>query len=961
MQRNSYVAVALADPSPGPNLPLGRLAALWFDRNGTTERFDCLVQLSEPAAGLFDLFEHEASAKEPTAISMDEAAERLVRFANQSPIAGFFGGRPGQLLRRQLTSAGAGPLDLGELAALLLPALPGPDLTSVREALSMEPDTFARSAEIGCRDVLLALEDRGRTLSPETLRQVNRLTSGLEWPARRFFLDLERHSALSRRLDSGSIETSGSPRRDSRLELRGLIAEPLPHEPPARSSFETDVLAVEDALEALTPSSRFASRFPGFEPRPQQVVMARAVAHALNGSEHLLVEAGTGTGKSLAYLLPAIDFALRHDARVVISTHTINLQDQLYQKDIPDLRLAGGTDFTTSVLKGRDNYVCLSRMLELLRRPTEELLGEERLFLVKLLLWLPWTRRGDRSELNIAARDEPIWQRVAASAAWCTPGRCPFHRDGLCFLARARAAAESSHLVIVNHSLLLTDLQAMPRILPPYRQAIVDEAHHLEAAATNQLSRRATRQELLGALDRIAPRASVLGSILHEAQRLLSLRVSTRAAGSTAPSVIFDALQESAAEVRGALEALFQALGDFLRTRDLEADEEGAVARISDRARLQPAWSDLELLWDARGDALPRLVQHLSRLVDLLDLPREAVAELQSLRDELEAQRESWNAWYGFLNELALAPRPNVVYWLSLTASDDLALSAAPLEVGPLLREKLLGGCDSVIFTSATMTTDGRFDHIRSQLGAEEAAELSVGSPFDFQQAALLYLPDDIAEPNQAGYQAALDRILLDLGTRLNGRTLALFTSHAQLRITHAAVRERCRAAGITLLAQGLDGASRHQLLDRFRRDERCVLLGTGSFWEGIDVAGEALSCLLIAKLPFAVPSDPIFQARSELFDDPFERFALPHAILRLKQGVGRLIRTRDDRGAVVICDRRIDSRSYGRAFLRSLPPCTLERGPVAQVGLSVVRFLSARREIASRSDAEPSSERARC
>jgi DNA polymerase-3 subunit epsilon/ATP-dependent DNA helicase DinG len=268
-------------------------------------------------------------------------------------------------------------------------------------------------------------------------------------------------------------------------------------------------------------------------------------------------------------------------------------------------------------------------------------------------------------------------------------------------------------------------------------------------------------------------------------------------------------------------------------------------------------------------------------------------------------------------------------------------LNAAPLEVASLLRERLFAPREATILVSATLAIGGSFDYVQRRLGLEDARAEALGSPFDYAHAALLYVPNDLPDPTQAGYQAAIERTILDLVTRLNGRSLVLFTSRAQLKATYQALREPLLAKRITLLAQGIDESSRTRLLEAFRRGSRVVLFGTNAFWEGIDVVGDALSCVIVTRLPFAVPTDPIYAARAEQFDDPFGQYAVPQAVLRLKQGFGRLIRSRADRGAVVILDRRLVTRFYGQVFVRSLPPCSVKQGPAARAGLESAQWLT--------------------
>jgi DNA polymerase-3 subunit epsilon/ATP-dependent DNA helicase DinG len=359
--------------------------------------------------------------------------------------------------------------------------------------------------------------------------------------------------------------------------------------------------------------------------------------------------------------------------------------------------------------------------------------------------------------------------------------------------------------------------------------------------------------------------------------------------------------------------------------------------------RAGSAWQELEQIW---ADAVEQL-EHVERaVVDVVaDLEGLAGASdaARDLGSELNGQLEYWRDVRRRLQACVHQPGAGTVYWIASGSGHVRSawLNAAPIDASGLLRDRLFSKPDSSVLVSATLAIGGSFGYVKRRLGLEDAAAHALGSPFDYASAALLYVPNDLPDPTQPGYQAVLERTILDVVTRLRGRTLVLFTSRAHLKLTHQALREPLAAAGITLLAQGVEESSRTRLLDSFRRGSHVVLFGTNAFWEGIDVVGEALSCVMLTRLPFAVPTDPIYAARAEQFDNPFAEFAVPQAVLRLKQGFGRLIRSRTDRGAVIVLDRRIVTRSYGQVFLRSLPPCSIRQGPSARAGIEAARWLA--------------------
>jgi DNA polymerase-3 subunit epsilon/ATP-dependent DNA helicase DinG len=839
----------------------------------------------------------------------------------------------GELAR---TGVSAAVLDLGDLASVLVPSLASYVLPAVCRVLDVEapderdPVAVARASA----SVFARLSARIAACDLDTLMHVNRLAAPLDWPAKRLFAQAERWKMRS--LLSGQTGAAGPSLFGPSLGIGTVARQREPLTPNAR----LQKVDVAEVAAMLTGEGQVGRSLFGFEERPEQIAMARRLARAFNGESPLLVEAGTGTGKSLAYLLPAVLFALANNRRVVVSTNTINLQDQLFRKDLPEVLRSTGLSAKAVVLKGRTNYLCLRRWYAMLR--SEDLADHERSMLIKTLLWVPRTETGDRAELTLNGREEEAWGRVCALAETCTPLNCQFHRAGVCFLARARRAAEEAHLVIVNHALLLADCVSRSRVLPEFEHLIIDEAHHLEREATGQMGWRASQRELsarLGVLlDPAAPHAA---GITAEVIRLL--RSERGRAGREAENGL-DALersvQTSVQRAKEQLDVLFSGLTAVAKAHGQAADGQ-VVARLSGAVRTQPAWSEVELAWDELSSRLQGLCTLLGELERLID---QSVGDAEAWEDvapELVGQHSYWEELRARLGEVLADSSPQLIAWLTAARNEDLWLSCAPLHVGPLLREALFDEKETLVLTSATLSTDGHFRYVKERLGLEDADELQLGSPFLYERAALVLLPSDVPEPNQPGYQEAVAEAILRVATATQGRCLVLFTSYAQLRSSYQSLRGPLTERGITLLAQGAEGTSRAVLLEAFKRGERSVLFGTSSFWEGVDVVGDALSCVIMPRLPFSVPSDPVFEARSELFEDPFRQYAVPQAILRFKQGFGRLIRSRTDRGAVVMLDRRLVSKFYGRAFLRSLPGCTFSRVPVVQTGQAVASWLA--------------------
>ncbi|HMK07656.1 MAG TPA: helicase C-terminal domain-containing protein, partial [Anaerolineales bacterium] len=618
--------------------------------------------------------------------------------------------------------------------------------------------------------------------------------------------------------------------------------------------------------------------------------------------------------------------------------NTINLQDQLIRKDIPLLQKLLGAEVRAAVLKGRSNYLCPVRF-EALRRLRPRT-AEEMRVLAKVLVWLARGGSGERVDLSLGGPGEMMaWSRISAESEECSLDACLERAGGACAFYAARTQAEAAHVLVVNHALLMADIQSGNRVLPDYRHLVIDEGHHLEAAITSGMSVRVNEGDLGRVLrDLVGSPNALLGEASALARRAVAPSEARRLAKT------MQSMEAAARESLQAWTAVFVHLAEFLAGLH---SEEGTAAytlpvRIMPALRSLPAWSTVEVAWDETRPLLTALSDGLADLADTLagwgDGGSATGGDVASaLRSSLRALREMTEMFERFV----FHPDAGTIYWAELGPDRRrVSVHAAPLAIGPLVEQHLWNEKDSIVLTSATLTTAGEFDYLKTRLHAQSADELALGSPFDYETSTLLYLVNDIPEPGERlAYQQAVERGVSALARATQGRMLVLFTSNDQLRRTARAVSDPLAQAGITLYEQG-EGISRHALLESFRADEQAVLLGTRSFWEGVDVPGEALSVVVMVRLPFDVPTDPIISARAETYDDPFEQYSLPEAILRFRQGFGRLIRTKSDRGAVVILDRRILSKRYGPLFLKSLPTCTQRQGPLREAPRDVARWL---------------------
>jgi Rad3-related DNA helicase/DNA polymerase III epsilon subunit-like protein len=794
-------------------------------------------------------------------------------------------------------------LDTLDLARILLPGAASHSLPLLAVELGFSQPRPHRALDDAdaTRQLLLRLREEAAAFDDSLKESMLALVAPYEWSIARFFAD----SLTAPNPDPVPASAARVHKGHS-----GKTSSPPPDDP--------DVVAA-----LLGPEGPLAGVLPGYEHREPQLQMLLAVAQIQSRGGSLVVEAGTGTGKSLAYLVPSIARAIRHDERVVVSTNTHTLQEQLMTKDLPGLREWLPWDFTACLLKGRSNYVSLRRWRRYLAEVCHD--SEELRFKLKVLVWLHSTESGDRSELRLHGKEEVMWTRIASDPLDCVGIHCT-KED--CYVHRARAEAEAADLVVVNHALLLADAEVGGGLLPQFDHLVIDEAHHLEEAATRGLRQEVDRPGLLALLERLASGdTGLLAELRHEPH----LGASSEAFNAAVP------LSLSAAQhVRD----LFESAVGWVGARLNEGERRDDSLRLTPLLRAEPGWQAVFVAGENAATSLAALDGVLRRAVggarDWLGgtEPDQGVRELEIIRGRLHSAAE-------LLGEALLLPDPNRVYWFTLFArTDNLVLRAAPINVGTLLRDRVYQERRSTVFTSATLAVGGTFDYFRSRVGlGTDVEELILPSPFDFLHQALVCLPTDLAAPEAEDFDRHVEEVVAAVARRVGGRTLVLFTSHRQLRDVHTALKHRTDLDEVLILGQGIDGQRRH-LLKSFEEAERPLLLGTASFWEGIDVPGERLSCVIMVRLPFPVPSEPVYAARAEQVRDAFAQLALPQAALRLKQGFGRLIRRSTDRGAVVILDNRILGRDYGKAFLDVLPPASRFVGPADEIAERVGEWL---------------------
>ncbi len=889
------------------------IGAVKFDLNGVIDTYHSMAKPSRPVPYRIQILTGITDRDLQNAPKLPVALNELVAFLGNSTIIGQNIGFDLAFLAENDVTPRGQVYDVFELATIVMPAMPDYRLTTLAAELGVSSVQYHRALHdaTAAKDVFLALLDKLRSFAPSILAELDHVGLGVDWPVGRLF------RAVSEEKLGNVFSITGEPA----LKIYELSKE---KEERLRSKPKREMLDVKRLVAMLGEDGEVAKAMTGFEHRKEQQEMMKAVAEAMNKSGRLVVEAGTGTGKSIAYLLPAIFFASSNCLPVVVSTNTISLQEQLVGKDIPDLEKAlGELKFRYVQLKGRGNYLCMRRWN--LHRRVRSLTREEASFMARVLIWLAQTESGDRSELSLRREEQSLWGRLSAQSESCLGPQCPYQRRGHCYLYRARRRAENAHLVVVNHALLLSDIVSDSNILPTYRHLIIDEAHNLEEEATEQWGVEVEERDLRSYFDRLGQRdggGRYNGMLFELAEHFR---------GSAVPLTRQHEIGEMAGEAYQTVERgrdhlldLFGALWKFLEVHARDSGGYERRLRITAAERQAPEWQDVVLAGENMDMALQDIGGSLERLLAAVE-PLDSMLDHDDLAVEISSAIYRGEELRQGMGWVSCAEEKGRIYWLS-AIEEHVTMHAVPLEVATALEKDLYENKECVVLTGATLSIEGGFGYIKSRLGFGDAREVMLGSPFDFEGAALVYIPDDIPEPSARGYQKAVAQALIDICRAAGGRTLALFTSHSALRSSYESIRGELNGEDILVLAQGVDGSPR-QLIRSLKEDSHTVLLGTSSFWEGVDIAGDSLSVLVIARLPFSVPTDPVFVSRSELFTDPFNEYAVPQAALKFKQGFGRLIRSKSDRGVVVILDSRVKTKKYGGVFLSSLPQCTVKAG----------------------------------
>jgi ATP-dependent DNA helicase DinG len=711
----------------------------------------------------------------------------------------------------------------------------------------------------------------------------------------------------------------------------------------AFEKIELQPLKEEEIIACLSPGEKISQKLYQYEHRPQQVEMMKAVIDAFNQDEIGIIEAGTGTGKTLAYLLPTIYWSTINKQRVAISTNTINLQEQLLYKDIPFLRQVLPQKFKAVLVKGRGNYACL-RKINALQKDFNLFSDEDDSQLLQdIIKWSSKTGDGSISDLSFIPPGD-TWEQVKSETDLCLRSKCPYFKQ--CFVNRARREISQADVLIVNHHLLFSDLALRRQlgpdselsILPAYQRLILDEAHNLEDVVTSHFGSHITRIGLSRMLSRLYHlKKGEKGLLPIIKLKLFQLRNNISESSLTEIINLIDSQLIPQVKITiQAAEIAFDKIAEFLSSQHIEKDAPEFKLRITPEIQKHPDWQLLveqevkELKAELHG--LISNLEHLSK--SLGRLKKEVKEEIEDQILQVKAMAGRFREISALISSIFAPHEEGEIKWI-LSGGEKkprkIELLTSPLIVADEMIEQVFYPYSTVILTSATLTIGGSFDFIKARLGldklkAERLIELVLPSPFDYEKQAIIAIPSDVPQPRSQLFEEELPGLLLKTISISQGRAFVLFTSFALLNSCFRKLEESLRLMGITALKQGNEG--RHRLLERFKKDISSVLFATDSFWEGVDVEGEALQCVILTKLPFKVPNDPVLEARMEYIEkqggNPFMELAVPLAVIKFKQGLGRLIRRKTDRGAIVILDKRIKEKNYGKAFLHSLPKANL-------------------------------------
>ncbi len=840
---------------------------------------------------------------------IESVFKEVAAFIDDFPIVGHNVGFDIAFLRQFGMELKNNPVyDTWKLATIVYQGARSYSLEALTARLNLEHREKHRAehdAQAGMK-LFLHLVDRLREISPAVQKQILALVERTSWPLREVLIEAGR--------------------------LGPLAKKKMPPAPSEKKSIKSDdeiSFTAKNVAGLLEKNGPVRQVVPGYEYRPAQVEMMRYISEAFLQEQWLLVEAPPGVGKSMAYLLPAVMFAKAKKKKVVISTFTLSLQNQLLNKDLPLIRKIFPWSFKAVVLKGRQQYVCRRLIDQFQRRAA--LSDDEITTLVKLLVWLASTTTGEISEIALTREDRPTIQRLVSDYHTCVGQSCPRYLE--CYVNVARQKAAAADLIIANHALLLREPKFESEPVLNTEHLVLDEAHELEGAATDAYSQRLTKQMIDSWLQSLTmPRKK--GGLLDyfPFKKQPRLQVSVRD------------LREGTRQLNDDLSLFWGLVGIFVRRYQQDHQYQKYEVSLTEDLREQREWKQVAAAAETLQHKMDKFLDQIQSVID--SVGKSTGSEKQRPESEIDWLRgakgliQEGKILAKLTGEIFTSPRAEQIYWITIWRDTDFVANTAPRRVSELLQQQLYAGKKTIIMTSATLSTAqsddsgtmvASFDYFQDRLGLNNFEFQRVASEFDYKRQALIYLPRDLVSPQHPKYVEQLSNTIVQVAGRLGGRTLVLFTSYSGIKAVYEKITELLKKEKIDVFAQGVTGG-KMKLLQQFQQSPRGVLLGTATFWQGVDLPGEKLSCLVMAKLPFDVPTEPVFKARQQEYDNGFMHYAVPLAILRFRQGFGRLIRTKTDRGVMVIMDNRIEKSNFGLAFLRSLPECEVQYGQLSGV-----------------------------
>ena len=916
-----------------------------FDLLGNYQEFQTLVRPESRLTRFISNLTGLADKDLRDAPMFDEVRTEVMDFIGDLPIIGHNIQFDIDFLKAQGIRTTNINFDTWELGALLLPTAEKLNLASLAELLGVQTERSHRALDdaICARDIFIVLYQRLQQLPDRTLADM------------KMFLSRSDSSIITLLPPTSKPRTNNESYFDFQTKTATSNVKVNSEADSSRESYSVS--------EIWNFAEQTQTLLADYTPRVNQQLMSEVIEENLITGGELVLEAGTGTGKTLAYLLPALIRSMASGERVVVSTQTKNLQDQLKESDLPiaiDLverfNNANNSNSTirpqisVEVLKGKGNYLCLERWFTL-RSSRTKLQARESRFYARVATWVEQTATGDSAELYMTSQDEETWRSISATDTDCLSRRCEFAQDGSCFVLRAREKASMANIVVVNHALLLANATQNEQILPSYEHLIIDEGHRLEDVATDHFggmisiksvedllksglvqNKRERKNKPLSFLGHFKALEGYVQGNPSEVEKIIRTR-----------DIAIGRLRE----LREDLRVFFENHGDARHPGQAAGHENRQQEfSLTAGARSQPAWEELSHNSDLLLSSLKFLRREIEQLWAVVRSQHKATpqGDLQEVAVAINGFLGELSGMSDTIQRVMIDESRSDILWIS-RRDRDIRLGCAPLVPGDHLREYLFQDRKSVLVTSATLQdidTDGRqsFKFILEQIGLPDAFTSSWPAPFNYKNQAKVVIVNDIANPSETDYSIQLHEAIFHAVNALRGRTIVLFTSHDALRKASAALRDRLAEIDVRLLSQGIDGSAT-RLVRELQSGESTVIFGAAALWEGVDIPGRALSQIIVVRLPFPSPVDPIHAARGEQYEDSFSEYLLPRAILRFRQGFGRLIRHEGDKGIFTILDSRFSTARYGVQFSQSLPDAEIETVQLADLQSEITNWLA--------------------